>query len=94
MPSTDDRRARRQVVDPARPHAFLVEQERAESGEVVPVATIFLTNRECPWHCVYCDLWKNTTSKTVPAGAIPEQIDFALAQLKRNADSEIGRAHV
>ncbi len=27
-----------------------------------------------------CDLWKNTLTETVPPGAIPQQIDFALAQ--------------
>jgi hypothetical protein len=52
----------------------------AESGEVVEVATIFLTNRECPWRCVMCDLWKNTLTETVPVGAIPAQLDFALSR--------------
>jgi len=75
------RRGERNAVDASRPYAFLTEPERAESGEVVPVATIFLTNRECPWRCLMCDLWKNTLPETVPAGAIPGQIDFALAQL-------------
>ena len=28
-----------------------------------------------------CDLWKNTLSESVPPGAIPKQIEFALAQL-------------
>jgi radical SAM enzyme (TIGR01210 family) len=28
-----------------------------------------------------CDLWKNTLSHTVPPGAIPNQIDFALSRL-------------
>jgi radical SAM enzyme (TIGR01210 family) len=28
-----------------------------------------------------CDLWKNTLIETVPVGAIPAQIDYALAQL-------------
>ncbi len=28
-----------------------------------------------------CDLWKNTLTETIPLGAVPEQIDFALAQL-------------
>jgi len=28
-----------------------------------------------------CDLWKNTTTETVPPGAIPAQIDFALQNL-------------
>jgi radical SAM enzyme (TIGR01210 family) len=75
------RREARHAVDPSRPYAFLVEHERAESGEIVTVATIFLTNRECPWRCVYCDLWKNTTTETVPTGAIPTQIDYALSKL-------------
>lgn len=74
-------RSPRERVDPFRPHAFLLEQERSAEGEIVPVATIFLTNRECPWRCVMCDLWQNTTTDTVPIGALPAQIDFALARL-------------
>lgn len=69
------------AVDVSRPYAFFVERECASTGEVVDVATIFLTNRECPWRCLMCDLWKNTTDEPVPPGAIPNQIDFALAQL-------------
>lgn len=68
-------------VDPRRPYAFLVEQERSASGEMEDVATIFLTNKECPFSCVYCDLWKNTTNDSVPPGDIPAQIDFALSRL-------------
>lgn len=68
-------------VDPRRPYAFLVERERAESGDIVEVATVFLVNRECPWRCLMCDLWKNTTDDSVPPGAVPEQIDFALSRL-------------
>jgi hypothetical protein len=71
----------RTALDPRRPYAFLAERERASSGEVVPVSTLFLTNRECPWRCVMCDLWKNTLPDKVPLGAIPEQIEFALEQL-------------
>src|SRR5688572_5975141 len=68
-------------LDPYRPYAWLVEEECAHNGEVVPVATVFLTNRECPWRCLMCDLWRNTLTETVPLGAIPAQIDFALSQL-------------
>ena len=42
---------------------------------------ILLTNKECPWRCVMCDLWQNTLTATVPPGAIPRQIDYALTQL-------------
>ncbi len=68
-------------VDPYRPYAYLVEPERTAAGSVEPVATIFLTNRECPFRCLMCALWKHTTDETVPEGAIPAQIDFALARL-------------
>jgi radical SAM enzyme (TIGR01210 family) len=69
----------------------LVEQEPAGSGEVVSVATIFLTNRECPWRCLMCDLWRNTLLETVPVGAIPAQIKYALETLAENRpNSEAG----
>ena len=75
------RRPPRNVVDPFQPYAFLNENERTASGEIVPVATVFLTNRECPWRCLMCDLWRNTLAETVPLGAIPAQIDYALRRL-------------
>jgi hypothetical protein len=68
-------------LDPRRPYAYLVEDERAENGEVVPVATLFLTNRECPWRCLMCDLWQSTLTEKLPPSAIPGQIDHALANL-------------
>jgi hypothetical protein len=68
-------------VDPHEPYAYLVEPERTAAGTVEDVATIFLTNRECPFRCLMCDLWKHTTDEKVPAGAIPAQIDFALDRL-------------
>jgi archaeosine synthase beta-subunit len=58
-----------------------MEEERAAPGQVVSSATILLTNKECPWRCLMCDLWKNTMTQTVPPGAIPKQIDYALSQL-------------
>lgn len=76
-----ERRAERNALTPGKPWAYQVEEERSASGEVVPVATIFLTNRECPWRCVMCDLWRNTLADDTPAGAIPEQIAYALARL-------------
>ncbi|NQV28208.1 MAG: radical SAM protein [Rhodopirellula sp.] len=64
-----------------RPYEFLVEPERGADGAIENVATIFLTNRECPFRCLMCDLWKNTTVESVPVGAIPQQIDYALERL-------------
>ena len=69
-------------LDPHRPYAWLLEKERAADGSLVDSLTIFLTNKECPWRCLMCDLWQNTLDETVSAGAISEQIDFALGQME------------
>ncbi len=74
-----DARPPRQLVDPWRPYGVFNEPELQSNGLVEEVTTILLTNRECPFHCVMCDLWQYTTTETVPAGAIPTQIDDALA---------------
>ena len=71
----------KQPTDPGRPYAFLVESELTAAGRVEDVATIFLTNLECPLRCLMCDLWRNTTDAPVPPGAIPAQIDYALEHL-------------
>ncbi|MBI3417864.1 MAG: radical SAM protein [Verrucomicrobia bacterium] len=88
------KRGPRESLDPRRPHAFLLEEERAESGDIISVATIFLTNRECLWRCLMCDLWKHTLRETVPPGAIPEQIEFALEQLCAQAPAEVVTRHI
>jgi radical SAM enzyme (TIGR01210 family) len=75
------RRPLRNPLTPNRPYAYLVEPEAAGDGRVVDVATIFLTNRECPYRCLMCDLWKNTLETSVAPGQIPEQIRWALTQL-------------
>lgn len=63
------------------PYAFLAEDERAASGAIEKVATVFLTNKECPFRCLMCDLWKNTTDEKVQTGSIPTQIAYALERL-------------
>lgn len=74
-------RGPKEPVDPWQPIAAFVEPERQADGRVLDVATIFLANRECPFRCVYCDLWRHTLDEPTPAGAIPRQIDIALERL-------------
>jgi radical SAM enzyme (TIGR01210 family) len=73
----------REALDPWKPYAILSERERTAEGRIETVNTVFLTNRECRFTCLMCDLWKNTTRSRVPAGAIPAQIRRALDQLPR-----------
>lgn len=68
-------------LDPSKPFDCFVEKERTASGSIEDVATIFLVNKECPFRCTMCDLWKYTLDERVPVGAIPAQIDQALERL-------------
>jgi hypothetical protein len=64
--------------DPNAPHGVFLERERLASGAVVDSGVVLLTNRECPWRCLMCDLWKDTTRDSVPEGAIPRQVEIAV----------------
>ena len=74
----------RERVDPWQPLGVLVEEERGPDGETEPVLTVFLAGSECPFTCVFCDLWRHTLPHPTPAGALP-------AQLRRALDSEAAR---
>lgn len=58
-----------------------VEQERGPGGEFTPSAAVFLTGAECPFTCVFCDLWRYTIDGPTPPGALPAQLRAALEQL-------------
>ena len=68
-------------VDPFIPYNFLHENEIQADGVVRSVNTIFLTNKECPFKCTMCDLWRHTLDEPTPKGAIPAQIQYALEKL-------------
>ena len=74
-------RPARNQVDHSHAYGTLVEPERTRSGRVENVATLLLTNSECPFRCLMCDLWKNTTDQAVAVGDIPAQIESAFQQL-------------
>jgi radical SAM enzyme (TIGR01210 family) len=71
-------RGPKQLVDPWKPITSFVEPERQADGRVLDVVTIFLANRECSFHCLYCDLWRQTLDEPTQRGAVPQQIDIAL----------------
>jgi hypothetical protein len=77
-----DRRPPRQVPDPGKYVAVVVEDELGDDGRIAPAATVFLIGRECPWRCVMCDLWQQTTTEDTASGAIPRQIATARQTLR------------
>ncbi len=74
-------RGEKAPVNPFVPYGYFNEKERMADGIIHEVTTILLTNRECPYSCLMCDLWNHTTDTTVPVGAIPAQIEYALSRL-------------
>lgn len=74
-------RPARRAVDPWRALAVLEEVERGLDGRAESVVTLFLAGAECPFTCVFCDLWRTTLEGPTPAGALPRQIEEALAGL-------------
>jgi len=70
----------RATVNAFEPNGYFLERECSASGRVVQSGTILLTNKECPWRCLMCDLWKHTLPVTVPVGAIPAQIELAVCR--------------
>jgi radical SAM enzyme (TIGR01210 family) len=71
-------RPARSAIDPTRPAGYFVEPERNAEGSIERILAILLTSRECPWKCVFCDLWKQTFERAVKPGDIPKQIARAL----------------
>lgn len=76
---TARRRGRpRPLHDPFRPLDVLAEEERRGDGGTERWLTLFLTGAECPFGCVFCDLWRHTLDGPTPAGALPAQVAAAL----------------
>jgi hypothetical protein len=75
-------RGKKNKLDPSKPYNWSIEKERTRQGFVEDTATVFLTNRECPFTCLMCDLWKNTTNYSVSADEITDQIDWAMARIQ------------
>lgn len=76
-------RTSKKELDPRKPYHYLHEREVDAEGTVRRVNTVFLTNTECPFKCVMCDLWKHTLDEPAPPDAIPTQIEYALQRLPK-----------
>lgn len=69
-------RERRSTRQPA---GVLWEEEWQGISGMRPGMVVFLVNRECPWRCVMCDLWRQALPESVTGDDILAQVDAALA---------------
>ena len=70
-------------VDPFSAHGAVIDVERRPDGDTERALTIFLAGAECPFTCIFCDLWKYTTDTPTPQGALPAQIERTLNTLEQ-----------
>jgi archaeosine synthase beta-subunit len=70
----------KRAVDPWRPLGVFWETEREAGGGESAALTVLLAGAECPFTCVFCDLWRDTLDGPTPPGAIPAQLRAALAE--------------
>jgi len=83
-------RGERPGAETEAPHGYFVERERMADGKIAEVATVLLVNRECPWRCLMCDLWRNTsTASRTTEGMIPRQIEHALERLPSSPKAKV-----
>ncbi|HTI72039.1 MAG TPA: radical SAM protein [Candidatus Limnocylindria bacterium] len=85
------RTVRRLAPDPFSPSGWENDEEPGDHGGSAAVFTVFLTNRECPWRCLMCDLWRYTTETATPPGALPAQLRKVLphASLRQGGETWI-----
>lgn len=73
-------RGPKDAVDPwARPPVVLEEERLPGDGGGAPALTVFLAGAECPFTCVFCDLWRHTLDGPTPEGALVAQLAAVLA---------------
>lgn len=75
------RRPSKQPVDPWRPLQIGFDDERTRVGALASTMTVFLAGAECPFTCVFCDLWRHTLDGATPRGGIVRQLSAALAAM-------------
>ena len=68
------RRGPKNKHDPRRPYGSFIEDEPGPDGTLWRCHTLLLTNRECAFRCLMCDLWQDTLDTSTEVGAIAAQI--------------------
>lgn len=83
VPRHDPRRA--QGVQVEREPRLVRRQDVVRRDGDEPSLTVFLTGAECPFRCVFCDLWRHTTEEATPPGALPHQLREVLREVGEDA---------
>ena len=75
---------------PRQPYGSFVEDEPGPDGTLWRCHTLLLTNRECAFRCLMCDLWQDTLDTTTESGAIAAQVSTLLPSPPPNPGRRAG----
>jgi len=83
FPTIDSRtvlaaRGPKALIHSASTPAVVTELEPAADGPPGPSTTVFLLGKECPFRCLMCDLWRNTTDHRTEPGSLVRQLAAVL----------------
>ena len=79
-------RALRERASPFESQASVIcERERRPAGGWVDATTVFLRGKECPFSCVFCDLWRGMLQGPTPPGSVPAQLEVALGKISHRS---------
>ncbi len=67
------------MIEPVSAPRWVIDPEREGDGTLRGALSVFLIGARCPFSCVHCDLGESMLDGSTPAGAIPRQIELALA---------------
>ncbi len=73
-----ERRGPKTPHAPLRPYGVFTEEEPGPDGTSWLCHTLLLTNRECAFRCLMCDLWQDTLDTPTKPGAIATQVSANL----------------
>lgn len=73
-----------------RPIGHRWEVERGVHADRRRTLTVFLAGAECPFTCLFCDLWMHTLPGPTPRGALPEQLRIALSEAAEEPEAVEG----
>jgi radical SAM enzyme (TIGR01210 family) len=78
-------RREKTTLSPWLPPRIAHEHERRPGGGGRATTTLFLVGKECPFSCVFCDLWQETLDSETPIGSLPQQLKLALDQISHRS---------
>ena len=67
-------RAKKRTMNPHLPYGAFTEEEIGPDGAPWQCRTFLLTNRECAFRCLMCDLWQDTLDTPVAPGTVAQQV--------------------